>query len=408
MKTTSPSRSFNSSHSAAASVRHRVSKNHKSRRWLATAAFIVALSGTSPAQVPQLINYQGRVAVAGVNFDGTGQFRFAIVDQGTNTSVQATATATVTSGFVTSITVTNGGSGYTSAPSVTLSGGGGSGATVTANLTGGSVASITVNNPGSGYTSLPAVVIAAPPASSVHITYWSNDGTSTAGSQPAAAVPLAVTKGLYSVRLGDTTLANMTAIPHDVFDHSDVRLRVWFDDGTHGPQLLTPDQRIAAVGYAMMAGNAATVADGAITSAKIASGAVTAANIASGTITGTQLASGAAAANLNADGQSGVAGGGMVLSADPSNSNLPNAGYVKLGRLDLGDGWEQGAGGSPPTARYYHTAVWTGSEMIVWGGCASNTRRALQSDIEQLDGGDHDRRAHRASTFTRRCGRAAK
>ena len=42
----------------------------------------------------------------------------------------------------------------------------------------------------------------------------------------------------------------------------EVYLRVWFDDGVNGSQLLTPDQRIAAVGYAMMAGN---VQDGAIT-----------------------------------------------------------------------------------------------------------------------------------------------
>jgi hypothetical protein len=32
------------------------------------------------AQVPQLINYQGRVAVNGVGFDGSGQFKFALVD----------------------------------------------------------------------------------------------------------------------------------------------------------------------------------------------------------------------------------------------------------------------------------------------------------------------------------------
>jgi len=32
------------------------------------------------AQVPQLINYQGRVAVNGTNFDGTGQFKFALVN----------------------------------------------------------------------------------------------------------------------------------------------------------------------------------------------------------------------------------------------------------------------------------------------------------------------------------------
>jgi hypothetical protein len=38
------------------------------------------------------------------------------------------------------------------------------------------------------------------------ITYWSNDGTSTGGSEPTAAVQLAVNEGLFSVLLGDTTL----------------------------------------------------------------------------------------------------------------------------------------------------------------------------------------------------------
>ncbi len=90
--------------------------------------------------------------------------------------------------------------------------------------------------------------------------YWSNDGSLsltpgaiTPESQPAAAVSLVVTKGLYSVLLGDLTLANMTAIPNSVFVNSDVRMRIWFNDGTHGSQLLTPDQRLAAVGYAMVA-----------------------------------------------------------------------------------------------------------------------------------------------------------
>lgn len=32
-------------------------------------------------QVPGLINYQGRVAVGGVNFDGSGQFKFALVNE---------------------------------------------------------------------------------------------------------------------------------------------------------------------------------------------------------------------------------------------------------------------------------------------------------------------------------------
>jgi N-acetylneuraminic acid mutarotase len=254
----------------------------------------VAVAG---AQVPQLINYQGRVAVAGVNFDGTGHFKFALVNA-------------------------------------------------------------------SGTT-----------------TYWSNDGTGGGGGEPVAAVSLGVAKGLYSVLLGDTTLAHMTAIPATVFNHDDVRLRVWFDDGTpNGSQLLAPDQRIAAVGYALAADTAVTVADGAITTAKfsagavdgthLADGAVSAAHIAPGAVDATRLAGGAVAANLHAAGLAGVASGGMILSTDPGNQNLIDAGFVKLGQTGLGScaAWDERAGGSPPTARYRHTAVWTGSEMIVWGG----------------------------------------
>ena len=139
----------------------------------------------SLAQVPQIINYQGRIAVGGTNFDGTGQFSFALV-----------------------------------------------------------------NPDGS-------------------LIYWSNG---------VNAVSLTVTKGLYSVLLGDTTVPNMTSgIPSTVFTNTDVRLRVWFDDGAHGSQQLSPDQRIAAVGYAFMAGN---VPDTSITSAKLADGAVTGSKIA--------------------------------------------------------------------------------------------------------------------------------
>ena len=116
------------------------------------------------AQVPQLLNYQGRVAVAGTNFTGTGQFQFALVDANGTT------------------------------------------------------------------------------------TYWSN-GVGT--------VALAVNKGLYAVLLGDTTVVNMAAIPVSVFTNSDVRLRVAFDGGV-GLQTFTPDQRLAAVGWAFNAAQAQT------------------------------------------------------------------------------------------------------------------------------------------------------
>jgi fibronectin-binding autotransporter adhesin len=55
------------------------------------------------------------------------------------------------------VTVTSGGSAYTSAPTVAFSGGGGSGAAGTAVLTSGAVSSVTITSFGTGYTSVPTV-----------------------------------------------------------------------------------------------------------------------------------------------------------------------------------------------------------------------------------------------------------
>ncbi|MGB0880263.1 MAG: DUF2589 domain-containing protein [Polaribacter sp.] len=60
---------------------------------------------------------------------------------------------------VVSVAVSNGGSSYTSAPTVELNGGGGTGASATAFLNGsGEVDRIEIDSPGSGYTSAPSVV----------------------------------------------------------------------------------------------------------------------------------------------------------------------------------------------------------------------------------------------------------
>lgn len=57
------------------------------------------------------------------------------------------------------ITVTNGGSGYTSAPTVTISGGDGVGATATATISGGKVTAITVTNGGTKFKTVPTISI---------------------------------------------------------------------------------------------------------------------------------------------------------------------------------------------------------------------------------------------------------
>lgn len=192
-------------------------------RTFALCCLAWALSCAAPmifAQVPQLINYQGRVTSGGTNFDGAGYFKFALVDAAGTT------------------------------------------------------------------------------------TYWSNDGTSVAGGEPVAAVALTVTKGLFTVLLGDATLPNMTVLPGSAFSHADVRIRTWFDDGVHGFQLLAPDQRLAAVGYAIIA---AGVMDGAITAPVLAPGSVGAAALQQGAVTNEAIANGAVGASALANASVGAA-----------------------------------------------------------------------------------------------------
>lgn len=54
-------------------------------------------------------------------------------------------------------TITNGGTGYATAPSVAFSGGGGTGAAGTATVADGVVTGITITNPGTGYTTAPTI-----------------------------------------------------------------------------------------------------------------------------------------------------------------------------------------------------------------------------------------------------------
>ena len=61
--------------------------------------------------------------------------------------------------YVSSITLTAGGSGYNSAPTVTITGGDGTGATATATIFNGAVTGFVITNKGTGYLSAPVVTI---------------------------------------------------------------------------------------------------------------------------------------------------------------------------------------------------------------------------------------------------------
>jgi len=202
-----------------------------------------------------VFTYQGQVQSGGANFTGSGQFQFALVTS-TNYSSPAMATAVMGGSppyeFVENLTLATGGSGYGIAPAITISGGGGSGATAQATMAGGVVTGVIITSPGSGYSSTPTVTIAPPPDDIFYTTYWSNDGTVT-GSEPATAVSVPVTNGLFTVVVGDPTLANMAAIPATLFNQTGLQLRIWFNDGTDGFALLNPVQNLTPAPYATAA-----------------------------------------------------------------------------------------------------------------------------------------------------------
>ena len=89
-----------------------------------------------------------------------------------NTFFRVTSVKVDVLGLVNKITVTNEGANYTSDPTVTISGGGGSGATAVAerDKNDEKVVRITVTNPGSGYTSAPTVTISNANSGSNHAT----------------------------------------------------------------------------------------------------------------------------------------------------------------------------------------------------------------------------------------------
>ena len=119
-----------------------------------------------------------------------------VVFTGTNTT-PATATATIAPTSVASVTLTAAGSGYTSAPTVAFNGGGGTGAAGTVLLTPTTVASITVSPKGSGYTSVPNVVFSGGGATGTTVLTATTIAslTVTAGGSGYTSAPTVVFNG---------------------------------------------------------------------------------------------------------------------------------------------------------------------------------------------------------------------
>jgi hypothetical protein len=100
-----------------------------------------------------------------------------------------------------------------------------------------------------------------------------------------SAITLTVINGLFNALLGETN-----PITYGMFSDSDRWLRVRFDDGTHGVQLLEPDTRFTTAPFAFQATNATTALTATnATTATYATTALTATNATTATYATTAL-----------------------------------------------------------------------------------------------------------------------
>jgi len=74
---------------------------------------------------------------------------------------------------------------------------------------------------------------------------WTSGPVSKEAGIPQAAVTLAVTNGIYVVALGDQRLGMQPVAPALAARAGTLKLRIWFDDGTHGIGQVGPDQPLA-------------------------------------------------------------------------------------------------------------------------------------------------------------------
>jgi N-acetylneuraminic acid mutarotase len=259
---------------------------------------------------------------------------------------------------------------------------------------------------------------------SVPETFWSNDGSSDGGGEPELPVRLMVTAGLFNVLLGDPSVENMDQpLEAAVFaEQEECYLRVWFSEGGETFQQLSPDRRIASVPYALQAEEAANantlggrlpgnasgripINNGTVSSnlnadlldgmqgadleesveidADITTHAADAeahhARYTNAEALGAVLDNDGAGSGLDADTVDGqhasdlaVPSGAMVLGL-PNDSGLIDAGYSDVGPSNVIMAyWLSTSTTNVPSARGWHSAVWTGSEMIIWGGVATS------------------------------------
>lgn len=156
----------------------------------------VVFTGSGGAAAKATVSY-GRISSVDIQNYGNryGTTPSATVDTPPGFEKGDGATFTVAfSGQIVDVTPTNLGTGYTSAPTISVSGGGGSGALLTCEIDElGKIDSVFIRNPGSGYTSAPTISFSGGGGSSAAgtavVSYSVSSVSVTSGGSNYRAVP---------------------------------------------------------------------------------------------------------------------------------------------------------------------------------------------------------------------------
>jgi hypothetical protein len=193
-------------------------------------------------------------------------------------------------------------------------------------------------------------------------TYWSNDGTSTIGYEPTTSVAIPVSDGLFSVKLGDTSVTNMTEVlSTTVFNNTNTYIRTWFSDDDVGFSPLSPDQQIASGAYAVKAQSAET-----------------AVSKTGDTMTGGLTVPSITAGDISATGSINATGAGLTLSCISKSISYSQAANSHTNLYII-----SGAGTESATTKYCGAGYAIFQSRCVSGGGSSTihlTQAGIHSD----------------------------
>ena len=170
-------------------------------------------------------------------------------------------------------------------------------------------------------------------------TFWSNDMSSIAGSEPESSIviPFPQRNGNFQVSLG---ASEMSPIPDSTFENSNTFLRMWFSENGANFERLEPDEKIAAAAYSFRSKVAENLIDKSLSLGKL----------------------------------SEEFSGLTLVSDKKEDLRLKELGFVRFGEISAKP-WIEASTFNAPSPIVNHTSVSykgsdSGCKILIWGGSA--------------------------------------